>query len=90
MVDLAHEGNDGHERSGRRRSWPEALKQEIVCGIVRARRVLSLVARRFDLSDPAVLAVTVAAESGTRDAPPRSAMDMIEIEAGGYRVGFWR
>jgi hypothetical protein len=78
----------------RNRSWPEALKREIVAGFeVNANQLFGW--RKFyregvlgpaDATGPALVPVTVTAARGGDASPGSRAADMIEIELAGYRV----
>ena len=70
----------------RNRSWPEALKREIVAASFEPGASVSVVARLVGSGGPALVPVTVAdAGAGVTSRP--DVADTIEIEVpGGYRV----
>ena len=88
------------ERRGHR-SWPEALKREIVAASLTPGSSVSVVARRYDVNANQVFAWRKLYRGGlteqaalqlmpvtvTPDQPVEPARELIEIElAGGYRV----
>lgn len=85
----------------RHRSWPEALKREIVAASLAPGSSVSIVARRYDVNANQVFAWRKRYRGGstepaalqlmpvtvTPDQPVEPARELIEIElAGGYRV----
>ena len=91
----------GTSLEGRRRhrSWPEALKREIVAASLESGSSVSVVARRYDVNANQVFAwrkryraeatLQLMAVRVTPDRPiePAPASELIEIElSGGYRV----